>query len=558
MSQSAGGRAARQANPDWWRQAVLYQVYPRSFADASGDGVGDLAGITARLPHIAALGADAVWISPFYPSPMRDFGYDVSDYVGVHRLFGTLDDFDRLVAEAERLNLGVIVDLVLSHTSDAHPWFTESRQDRTNPRADWYVWADAKPDGTPPNNWLSIFGGPAWQWDTSRGQYYLHNFLVSQPDLNVHNPAVVEALMDVARFWLDRGVAGFRLDALNFLTHDPQLRDNPARDPARDLPARSIHPSNPYGRQIHVYDRSRPTTLPVLERLRAVLDDYPGSTTVAEVADDTPHTAASYVAGSERLHMAYSFDLLTDQHSPAYIREIVEETLRIFGDGWPCWALSNHDVTRVATRWSDAAPGTMPPPELARAAMVLLLTLPGTPCIYQGEELGLPEAEIPFERLQDPYGIAFWPKFKGRDGCRTPMPWQHDAVDFGFSTGDPWLPLPGLHADMAVDRLEADPDSLLHLTRTLIRYRRGQPALTSKRVRFLDTDAPILAYERPAEDGDLAHVIALNLSANPAIVELDVGQITAMDLPGFTEPGAGGRLVLPGYGILMGTCPPAG
>ena len=540
------------ADPDWWRHGILYQVYPRSFADANGDGVGDLAGIADRLPHIASLGVDAVWISPFYPSPMKDFGYDVSDYTGVHPLFGTLDDFDRLVARARSLGLRIIVDLVLSHTSDAHPWFRESRNSRTGAHADWYVWADPKPDGTPPNNWLSIFGGPAWQWEARREQYYLHNFLAAQPDLNVHNPAVVDALMGVARFWLDRGVSGFRLDALNFLTHDPQLRDNPPRDPDADQPGFRVSPANPYDRQLHVYDRSRPSTVPVLERLRLVLDDYPETTSVAEVAEETPHTAASYVTGDTRLHMAYSFDLLNDRLRAPYIRRVVEDTIAIFGDGWPCWALSNHDVPRVASRWSGTPPGQSAPPDLARLAMTLLLTLPGTPCLYQGEELGLPEAEIPFARLQDPYGITFWPMFKGRDGCRTPMPWRHDAVNFGFGTGDPWLPLPGVHADLTVDRQDGDPRSLLTFTRQLIGYRKRQPALTGGTIRFLDTAEPVLAFERhPRNGAGAAHVMMFNLSPDPVPGAADLTGWAPLDLPGLAQPPGGGTADLPGYGVVI-------
>ncbi len=534
---------------DWWRHAVLYQIYPRSFFDANGDGVGDLAGIVRKLDHVASLGVDVVWLSPFFPSPMRDFGYDIADHCAVHPLFGTLADFDALIARAQVLGLKVIVDLVPSHTSDQHPWFIESRTGCNNPKADWYVWADPKPDGTPPNNWLSIFGGSAWQWDSGRRQYYLHNFLVAQPDLNVHNPAVVEALLAIARFWLDRGVAGFRIDALNFLTHDPALRDNPPRGPG-DPPASGIHPSNPYGMQVHRFDRSQPATLPVLERFRAVLERYPGSLSVAEVADDTPATAASYVAEG-RLHMAYSFDLLGDQATAGQIRHVVETTRAHFGDGWPCWALSNHDCVRVVSRWSGTPPGMTPPPGFARLAMALLLTLPGTPCLYQGEELGLPEADIPFEQRQDPYGLAFWPAFRGRDGCRTPMPWHSAVVNLGFSTGTPWLPVPPLHAAHAVDRQEQNRDSQLAFTRALIAFRRTEPALHSVACRFRAEPEPVLAYERGPVDGPVL-LCVFNLSPEPQLWDSRGGGFVAIGLPGLVGPAADGSLALPGYGVAIG------
>ncbi len=338
----------------WWRGAVIYQIYPRSYLDANGDGVGDLPGIIQRLDHIAALGVDAIWISPFFKSPMADFGYDIADYRDVDPLFGSLDDFDRLLAKAHGLGLKVMIDQVLSHTSIEHAWFRESRQDRSNPKADWYVWADPREDGTPPNNWLSLFGGCAWQWEPRREQYYLHNFLVDQPDLNFHHPDVQQATLDNVRFWLDRGVDGFRLDAINFCFHDAQLRDNPAK-PAEKRFGRGFSPDNPYAYQYHYYNNTQPENLPFLERLRALLDEYPGAVSLGEISsEDSLATTAEYTRDG-RLHMGYSFELLVDDYSAAYIRDTVSRLEAAMTEGWPCWAVSNHDVERAVSR--GGAPG---------------------------------------------------------------------------------------------------------------------------------------------------------------------------------------------------------
>ncbi|CAN7756047.1 alpha-glucosidase family protein [Pseudorhodoferax sp. LjRoot39] len=479
---------------DWWRGGVIYQVYPRSFADSNGDGIGDLPGVTARLEHIARLGADAVWLSPFFTSPQKDFGYDVSDYRGVDPMFGTLADFDALVACAHALGLKVMIDQVLSHTSDQHAWFAESRASRDNPKADWYVWADAKHDGTPPNNWLSVFGGSAWQWDTRRCQYYLHNFLTSQPDLNVLNPVVQDALLAEMRFWLDRGVDGYRLDAINFCCHDAQLRDNPGRGaPAHVDPTAPA--ANPYSWQIHEFDKSRPEALDFLRRLRTLVDEYPGAAMVGEIGDERGLALmAAYTGGGDKLHMAYCFDLLGPQYDAGYLHALLAQSLDTLGDGWPCWAISNHDCVRVATRWG----GTQPDPALLRQAAALLLTLRGSACIYQGEELGLPEADIALKDLQDPYGITMWPEFKGRDGCRTPMAWQADAPDLGFGSGAarPWLPLDGAHRTLAADRQWADDGALLHHYRRLLQWRRTQPALRQGAMVLLPRQGQVLAFER--------------------------------------------------------------
>ena len=428
-----------------WDNAVIYQIYPRSFMDANGDGVGDLAGATARLPHIAKLGADMVWVSPFYPSPMKDFGYDVSDYCNVAPLFGTLEAFDTFVATAHKLGLGVMIDLVLSHTSDQHQWFGDSRN-RRNGREDWYVWADARADGTPPNNWLSIFGGSAWEWETTRQQYYLHNFLIEQPDLNFHTPAVRAALLDVARFWLSRGVDGFRLDTVNFYYHDAALRDNPPMK-AEEAGATNLPTVNPYGMQRHVYSKTRPENVEFLRDLRAVCDEAGGGMLLGEVGaeGDGLRVVADYTR-ERLLHTAYSFDFLGGAWSPAYFRERLQAWQAAETDGLPCWAFSNHDVMRHVSRWRDAADGDDMQRRRAVLCAAVLLSLRGNVCLYQGEEWGLTEADVAYEDLQDPYGKRFWPMFKGRDGCRTPMPWEAEEKNAGFSTADKtWLPIPSQH-----------------------------------------------------------------------------------------------------------------
>ncbi len=496
-------------DPDWWRGAVIYQIYPRSYQDTNGDGVGDLRGITQRLDHIASLGVDAVWISPFFTSPMKDFGYDVSDYRDIDPMFGTLADFDALVAKAHSLGLKIMIDLVLSHTSDQHPWFKESRASRNNPKADWYVWADARPDGTPPTNWLSIFGGPAWQWDGRRLQYYMHNFLASQPDLNFHNRDVQDALLDVAQFWLDRGVDGFRLDTINFYFHDQQLRDNPGLPPklrnADTAPA-----VNPYNYQSHLYDKSQPEMLPFLERLRAVMDPYQAAA-VGEVGDSERglEIIGEYTAGTKRMQMSYGFEFLSD--TPLTAARIADTFTRLNAaapGAWPCWALSNHDVKRHISRWNLSL-------DAAKAYATLLMCLRGSACLYQGEELGLPEADIAFEDLRDPYGIEFWPEFKGRDGCRTPMVWEQANDHLGFSTADKtWLPQPESHRDLTVDLQEADAGSLLHHYRAALALRQRHPALRSGSQEAMEVSGDVIRFVRRL--GDEALRISANLSDTPA------------------------------------------
>jgi len=514
--------AARQlaGDPDWWRGGVIYQIYPRSFLDTDGDGIGDLKGVTAKLDYVASLNVDAIWLSPFFVSPMEDFGYDVADYRDIDPMFGTLADFDAMVAAAHDRGLRILIDLVLSHTSDRHPWFVESRKSRDNPRADWYVWADPKPDGTPPTNWLAMFGGPAWEWDSSRRQYYMHNFLTSQPDLNYHNEDVQDAILDVARFWLDRGVDGFRLDTVNKYVHDRDLRDNPPMGPGMRA---TVDPGNPIAMQQPVYSINRPENLAFVERLRALLDEYPGTTTVGEIGNrmaDGPELGQYTAPG--RLHMAYSFDLLHAPITAPAVREAAERA-RTLGALWTSWPFSNHDVVRVVSR---AGLGPRSGPMLLQ----LMMCLYGTPTMYQGDELGLPEADVPFALLQDPYGRRFWPEIKGRDGCRTPMPWQGGSTHAGFTTGTPWLPVGDAHAARAVDRQDADPASDLNRARAFIGWRRETKALTTGGIAFLAEADPVIAFTRTGADGT-ALVCIFNLSEAPARWTAPFG-ITLIDVPG--------------------------
>jgi alpha-glucosidase len=483
----------------WWRGAAIYQIYPRSFADSDGNGVGDLPGITQRLEHVASLGVDAIWLSPFFTSPMRDFGYDVADYCNVDPVFGTLDDFDALVDRAHALKLKVIIDQVYSHSSAQHPWFAESRSSRSNGKSDWYVWADAKPDGSPPNNWQSVFGGPAWQWDARRGQYYLHNFLPEQPDLNVHNPAVQGALLDVARFWLDRGVDGFRIDAINFAMHDLELRDNP---PALDGGKRT----RPFHYQQHIYNQSHADIVKFLERLRQLTDSYGGRFTLAEVGGD--HALAemqAFTKGDARLNSAYGFDFL---YANALTPELVARVAQNWPEdaGWPTWAFENHDAPRAVSRWSSEEHRE----QFARTKMLLLAALRGSIILYQGEELGLPQVDVPFDRLQDPEAIANWPQTLSRDGARTPMPWSSDAPNLGFSNSEPWLPVGESHRALAVDQQESDRGSNLKFTRTCLEFRRNHAALHHGSMTIVEAGEQKLVFDRTS--GDERLLCTFNLS----------------------------------------------
>lgn len=530
----------------WWHGAVIYQIYPRSFKDTSADGVGDLQGISEELDYVAGLGVDAIWISPFQKSPMKDYGYDVEDYTSVDPLFGTLDDVKQLIDEAHKRGLKVLMDQVLSHTSDQHPWFKESQASRSNPKADWYVWVDPRPDGTPPNNWLSVFGGPSWHWEPRRDQYYLHNFLTAQPDLNYHNTDVQDAILDACRFWLDLGVDGFRLDVCAFYFHDAQLRDNPPSD----HPPAGIHFNfNPYSFQKHIRDIGQVENLAFLERLRALADEYDERVLLGELHQSDGVRLHKDYTGPGRLHLAYGYWLLGAHHvdGPA-IRALAEQLGHMPEDGLPCWSLDNHDFMRAPTRLDQGRDH----PEFTITILAALACLRGALCLYQGSELCLPEADVPFERLLDPYGREFYPAFKGRDGARTPMPWRNDAEHCGFSTVEPWLPIPESHRMRAVDLQEREPGSALNRMRRFLTWRREQPALRGNGLVFHDAMDGLLIFERRhEEDGVLCVFNLSDRACEVPLASLPLGE----DLSGhgFGATRRGDALHVEPWGAHFGT-----
>ena len=502
-------------NNEWWRGAVTYQIYPRSFQDSNNDGIGDLAGITERLPYIADLGVDAIWLSPIFTSPMLDMGYDVSNYTDIDPSFGTLSDFDKLIERAHALGLKVIIDQVLSHSSSEHPFFKESRQNRTNPKADWYVWADPKHDGSPPNNWLAIFGGGAWQWEPRRHQYYLHNFLVEQPDFNFHNPDVQDWLLSTMRFWLERGVDGFRLDTVNFYFHDALLRDDPADFRRKEKPE-----WNPYAMQYHIFSKNQPENLAFLERMRALLDEFDARTMVGEMGEDHhPIRMMGEYTSGKRLHMCYSFEMLKDPFSATHFRHLIEEFYTGAPHGWPCWAFSNHDVIRHATRWKNHGVNNQ---ALAKQAGALLLSLQGSICMFEGEELGQTESDLEYNELTDPQGLHFWPENKGRDGCRTPMVWDASKPNAGFSAVKPWLPVKSAQAAQSVAGQIDKPDSVLNVYKRMLKLRKTHPALQTGGTKFFDTQEPVLAFTR----GDDT-LCLFNLSPTPKTLTI-TGQLSEL------------------------------
>jgi len=536
----------------WWRGAIIYQIYPRSFYDANQDGIGDLAGIIKKLDYVSSLGVDAIWISPFFKSPMKDFGYDISDYRDIDPIFGTLEDFDELIVQAHKRNIKVMIDQVLSHTSDQHAWFLESREDQSNDKSDWYVWADAKEDGTAPNNWLSIFGGTGWTWEPRRQQYYLHNFLSSQPDLNFHNPNVRKAVLDNVEFWLKRGVDGFRLDAINFCFHDSQLRDNPAK--AKELrQSIGFDEKNPYAYQYHYYNNTQDENLGFIEEIRSLLNKYPGTVALGEISsEDSLKTMAEYTQGSNRLHMGYSFDLLTDNFSASYIRQVVESLEERVSDGWPCWSISNHDVQRVISRWGQSQQAENDH-TLAKMLYAMIASLRGSVCSYQGEELGLTEADIAYEDIQDPYGIAFWPQFKGRDGCRTPHPWLSNEKNAGFSSEKPWLPVSQEHYAKSVDVQETDPASVLNSYRHFSAWRKQNPALLYGDIKFIETEEPLLGFIRSFENEEI--FVCFNLSNKEQTFASDLLSDISQELTDhelLTAGVIGDKLTLPAFGSFYG------
>lgn len=510
----------------WWKGAAIYHIYLRSFKDSNNDGVGDLNGIREKLGHISRLNVEAVWISPFFTSPMADFGYDISDFRDVDPIFGTLDDFRRLLDEAHGAGLKIIIDQVYSHSSDRHPWFVESKASRGNPKADWYVWADPRPDGTPPNNWLSVFGGSAWEWCTERQQYYLHNFLHRQPDLNLHNRDVQDALLDASRFWLDMGVDGFRLDALNFAMHDRELRDNPARGQFKRPPR------IPHDYQRHIHDMSQPETLDFVKRVRAMTDEYPARFTVAEIGGpEGGREMHDYIAGNRHLNTAYSFDFLYAENLTA---DLVAATLRPWtkgGDGnWPSWAFSNHDAPRALSRWKGGCPAG----QYARLLVLLLASLRGNIFIYQGEEIAMLQSVLPLSALQDPEAIASYPNTLGRDGARTPMPWVGGDGNRGFSQTEGWLPVDRGQPDgTSVSEQENEAGSVLNFYRAVLDARRNSEVLRLGDM-DVETDGDLVVITR-ARNGRTARClvnlgnapVACAALAGPAPPDCAVGRFDA-------------------------------
>ena len=469
------------ASSPWWRGASVYQVYVRSFCDGNGDGQGDFAGLTSKLDYITSLGVDAIWLSPVHPSPNRDWGYDVSDYDGVHPDYGTLEDFAALVDAAHTRGLKILLDEVLAHTSDEHAWFAASRDGDTQKR-DWYVWADPRDDGTVPNNWLSVFGGPAWSYQPARRQYYHHKFLRQQPKLNWMKAEAREAALAVLDTWLKRGVDGFRLDVANAFMHDTKLTDNPPIPAAqRGAPEWSAAANM----QRHLHDSNLEENRALLDMIRRRVDSFDDRFVFGEFSEEFDRSGC-YLPPDKGLHAGYNFALLLATDTAAIRAHL--ETLARFPDHWPCIAFSNHDVIRAATRFG---------PDAAKAMLALLCALRGTILLYQGEELGLPDVELRRDQLRDPVGDLYYPLFKGRDGCRTPMPWDASAPHLGFTSGMPWLPLGPSHAALAVSNQERDPDSPLAYSRKLLAARKRYPALRTGTLTLLPGD--ILAFVREAE-----------------------------------------------------------
>ncbi len=501
---------------------MIYQVYPRSFQDSNGDGVGDLNGISRRLHHLARLGVDAVWISPIFPSPMRDFGYDVSDYCAIHPLFGSLTDFDALLQSAHARGLKVILDLVPNHTSDQHPWFQDSRSSKLHPKRDWYVWRDAKPDGSPPNNWESEFGGPAWTFDETTGQYYYHAYLKEQPDLNWRNPEVEKAMCDVLRFWFDRGVDGFRVDAIHHLHEDEEDRDNPPDPDWRPGMA-------PNTRWLQTRTIDQPGVHASIKAMRRVADGYPDRVMIGEAYLPIDRLMAYYGADLSGFHLPFNFHLISTDWKPRALAALIEAyEAALPTGGWPNWVLGNHDRSRVASRIGRAQ---------ARVAAMLLLTLRGTPTIYQGEEIGMVDTPIPAHLVQDPFERNVPGFGLGRDPVRTPMPWTSEA-NGGFTEGRPWLPLNADSDVLNVSNQANDPRSMLSLYRALIGLRRDSEALLIGDVRLLAATEHVLAYERRRAGQRV--VVVLNMTGQART--LPVGDLdceillsTYLDDPGHSD-----------------------
>ncbi|HUF52731.1 MAG TPA: alpha-amylase family glycosyl hydrolase [Dehalococcoidia bacterium] len=524
----------------WWQTGVVYQIYPRSFQDSNADGIGDLTGITTRLDFLEWLGVDAIWISPCFKSPMKDFGYDVSDYCDIDPIFGTLADMDRLIEEAHRRDIKVILDHVPNHTSDQHPWFIESRSSRDNPKRDWYLWKDSKPDGSPPNNWLANFGGIAWEWDETTDQYYYHAFLKEQPDLNWRNPEVRAAMSDALRFWLDRGVDGFRVDVIYHMIKDDQWRDNPPNPDWEEG-------ENPYRRLHAVYSIDQPEIMDVVREMRAVVDEYNERVLIGEVYLPIDRLMAYYGEQLDGVHLPFNFALLLTRWQAPRIRAVIDTYEGALPPGaWPNWVLGNHDRPRVASRVGD---------EQAPVAAMLLLTLRGTPTLYYGDEIGMPNVDVPPDKVVDPPGITLG---IGRDPERTPMQWDASR-NAGFTeAAEPWLPVSANYIDQNVEAQRDDAHSILTLHRRLLELRRSSDALQTGSYAPVETEGggDIIAFTRKS-DGE-GFLIILNLGPDPQALDLDptnTGRIalsTHLDREGDIVSGSAGLRANEGLIMRLG------
>ena len=538
---------------DWWKSTVIYQIYPRSFYDSNNDGIGDLAGITQKLDYLndgsgGGLGIETIWISPFYTSPMVDFGYDIANYTDVDPIFGTLADFEELVKQAHHRGIRVMIDLVLNHTSDKHPWFIESKKDKTNPKSDWYVWHDRPEDGSLPNNWLSVFGGPAWEFCPARGQYYLHSFLKEQPDLNWENEAVRKQMAEVIRFWTKRGVDGFRLDAVDFLAYDTAFRDNP---PFTDK-QNSIWElgENPYFELLPIYSKNYIRQSEYMEFVRKVFDET-GAASVCEIAgtptlEGTLKVAKSHIEKGKRINMAYTFTLLSSKAADInYINNVVAKTYSILGDDWPCFSLGNHDCERLATRFNKKCENF----DFSRLSLILLLTLKCTPCIYYGDEIDMTEYPIQESELQDPFGIAFWPSYKGRDGCRTPFAWNSRLPNQGFNKGaKPWLPA---KSRKCLDEAQIDKSSTYYLVKQMLKIRKQFKELSVGSFKKLFCKEGVYAFEREYKGSNLLCYFNFSDEEKSFVIGEDVRQIA---IEGFAKNGRieDGKIFIPPFGVFLG------
>lgn len=521
----------------WWQSGTIYQIYPRSFQDAGGDGIGDLAGVRRRLPYLRDLGVDAVWLSPIFRSPMRDFGYDISDYCDIDPVFGTMADFDALLEDTHRSGLKLLLDFVPNHTSDEHRWFRESASSRDNPKRNWYIWKDAGPDGGPPNNWVSNFGGSAWEWHEPTGQYYYHAFLASQPDLNWRNPAVREAMFDVLRFWLDKGVDGFRVDVIWHLIKGGDFRDNPL-NPAYEPGEPEIQ------RHIHVHSADQPEVHKVIGEMRKVLNAYDNRLLIGEIYLPLERLMSYYGEEGSGVHLPFNFQLLQTPWRAEEVARIIDEYEQALpAHGWPNWVLSNHDKPRIAARVGE--------PQAANAAL-LLLTLRGTPTIYYGDEIGIGHVTIPHDRISDPWALQEPETSFNRDHARTPMQWSATA-HAGFSTVEPWLPTTEDWPERNVQRMSADEGSLLSLYRRLLKLRREEPALQTGSYRRLVLNESVMAYERTKDAARLGVVI--NFSGEPQNVEIPqpyaAGSLVLSTSAGRSAPIASRLQLAPNEGVLI-------